>query len=93
MPPVNREELVKSLNERILLLLECQHSDSAKKTMAQTVAQTIELLADVMITERFRALIVREDIPLSVYREILNAKGNGEKAEEKGVGEGTEGRS
>ena len=91
MPPVTRTELVRSLEERILLLLECQHSESARKTMAETVANTVDLLIEVMLTERLRSLIVREDIPLSVYREILNAKGNGEKAEEEGVGKGPEG--
>ena len=43
MPPVTRTELVRSLEERILLLLECQHSESARKTMAETVANTVRL--------------------------------------------------
>ena len=90
MPPVNPKELAQSLEERLLLLLECQHSESARKTMAKTVAGTIELLISMMISERLAALIVREDIPLSVYKEILNAKGNGEKAEAESVGEGTD---
>jgi hypothetical protein len=88
--PVTRRELVRSLEDRINLLIESQDVKEARETMARTVAQTIDLLIDVAFRERLSNYALREDISLKTYQELDRAKETRTTVEEGSSEEGTQ---